>query len=832
MKSESGNKKRLYLVCNAHLDPVWQWEWEEGAAAAISTFRAAADFCEEEDGYVFNHNEVILYKWVEEYEPALFERIKGLVAKGKWHIMGGWYLQPDCNMPSGESFIRQILLGRGYFVKAFQVRPTTAVNVDSFGHSRGLVQILEKAGYDSYLFMRPDHMPELPADDFFWQGYTGSRVMAHKIGGGYNSLMGKAAEKIKAWMSENNQKELGLVLWGVGNHGGGPSRKDLADIRSLMAQSPSHEIVHSTAESYFTELGKASGKKGLPVYEGDLNPRFVGCYTSLVRIKQLHRRLENELYMTEKMLSAAALSAGLNYPFQELNEALCDLMTAQFHDILPGSCIQAAEEASLRLLNHGLEIAARLKARAFFALSSGQPSARLSEYPILVYNPHPYPVKGFFECEFMLADQNWAEEFSLPVVYRDDVRLPSQPEKEGSNLNLDWRKRVVFEAELAPSSMNRFDCRIELLKSKPLPSLSEYKGTIIFETEELRVIINTLTGLIDEYSIRGRSYLKCGAFAPLAYYDNEDPWRMDTNTLGPAAGAFTLMSPGAGSDFSGVKDTLLPSVRIIEDGEVRTVVEAVFSYNHSFICQTYKLPKRGTEIEVSLRVYWNEKDKMLKLFIPTRLTESRYRGQTAFGIKDLAHDGQEVVAQKWTMLESIHEGQAVTLVNDGLYGSSSVDGAIYMSLLRGAGYCAHPIGDRPILVQDRFLPRMDQGERLYTFRLNAGPGEERLERIDREALVMNEKPYALSFFPSGDGKLLSPFLTLSDQVVQLSAFKKAEEGDDYILRLYEPTGSPRKTVVEIPSLALKKEVTLAGFEFKTYRLDTKKALLAEVEGIE
>ena len=832
MKSESGNKKRLYLVCNAHLDPVWQWEWEEGAAAAISTFRAAADFCEEEDGYVFNHNEVILYKWVEEYEPALFERIKGLVAKGKWNIMGGWYLQPDCNMPSGESFIRQILLGQAYFEKAFKVRPTTAVNVDSFGHSRGLVQILTKAGYNSYLFMRPDHMPELPAHDFLWQGYNGSRVMAHKISGGYNSLMGKAAEKIKAWMDANPQKELGLVLWGVGNHGGGPSRKDLADIRRLMAQSDSHEILHSTPEAYFAEPGKASGEKGLPVYEGDLNPRFVGCYTSIVRIKQLHRKLENELYMTEKMLSAAALCTRLQYPLRELNEALCDLMTAQFHDILPGSCIQAAEEASLRLLNHGLEIAARLKARAFFALSSGQPCARLSEYPILVYNPHPYPVKGFFECEFMLADQNWAEEFSLPVVYRNGARLPSQPEKEGSNLNLDWRKRVVFEAELAPSSMNRFDCRIELLKSKPRPTLLADKGTITFETEELKVVINTLTGLIDEYSIRNRSYLKSGAFAPLAFYDNEDPWRMDTNTLGPVAGAFTLMYPGAGSDFSGVKDTLLPSVRVIEDGEVRTVVEAVFSYNHSFICQTYKLPKRGTEIEVSLRVYWNEKDKMLKLFIPTRLTESRYRGQTAFGIKALAHDGQEVVAQKWTMLESIQEGQAVTLVNDGLYGSSSADGAIYMSLLRGAGYCAHPIGERPILVQDRFLPRMDQGERLYTFRLNAGPIEERLDRIDREALVMNEKPYALSFFPSGEGKLLSSFLTLSDEVVQLSAFKKAEEADDYILRLYEPTGTPRKTVVEIPALALKKEVTLVGFEFKTYRLDTKKVLLEEVRGIE
>ena len=113
--------KNIHLICNAHLDPVWLWQWEDGAAEAISTFRVAADFCEEFDGYIFNHNEAILYKWVEEYEPVLFKRIQRLVKEGKWHIMGGWYLQPDCNMPSGESLVRQILLGRNYFKEKFDM---------------------------------------------------------------------------------------------------------------------------------------------------------------------------------------------------------------------------------------------------------------------------------------------------------------------------------------------------------------------------------------------------------------------------------------------------------------------------------------------------------------------------------------------------------------------------------------------------------------------------------------------------------------------------------------------------------------------------------------
>ena len=219
--------RTIYLVCNAHLDPVWLWEWQEGAAAAISTFRTAAQLCEEFDGFIFNHNEALLYRWVEEYEPALFKRIQSLVKQGKWHIMGGWYLQPDCNMPSGESLVRQVLLGRQYFKEKFGVTPTTAVNLDPFGHTRGLVQILTKSGYDSYLFCRPDQdMCSLANDEFIWEGYDGSQVLAHRPYGHYNSELGKAHQKIETFIKLGPTTSQALLLWGVGNHGGGPSRLD------------------------------------------------------------------------------------------------------------------------------------------------------------------------------------------------------------------------------------------------------------------------------------------------------------------------------------------------------------------------------------------------------------------------------------------------------------------------------------------------------------------------------------------------------------------------------------------------------------------------------
>jgi alpha-mannosidase len=822
--------KKLHLLCNAHLDPVWQWEWEEGAAVAISTFRTAVRFCGEYDGFVFNHNEAILYKWVEEYEPVLFRKIQELAAQGKWNIIGGWYLQPDCNMPSGESLVRQILEGRSYFAEKFGVKPSVAVSFDAFGHSRGLVQILKKSGYDAYLFMRPmQEEARVPARDFLWVGFDGSEILAHRITDGYSSLLGHAGEKVTGWLDGNGDQELGLVPWGVGNHGGGPSRIDLEEINRIMEEHGEREIVHSTPEAYFKDLVRSG--TALRKHDRDLNPWAAGCYTSQIRIKQKHRLLENEIYSAEKMLSSASMQGFLEYPEGELKEALHDLLISEFHDILPGTSVQLAEEASLRLLDHGLEIASRLKARAFFALASGQEAAKEGEIPLLVYNPHPFKVREAVECEFMLADQNWTGDFSLPVVLRDGQPVPSQTEKENGNISLDWRKRVVFAAELEPSCMNRFDCRIRRIAGKPEPELKEKDGCIRFRTEELEFVINCRTGLADSYKVYGEEYLKENAFSLLVMKDDDDPWGMNVSSFRKLAGRFRLMSKAAGTKYSGLKDLQLDSVRMIEDGEVRSVIEAVFRYGHSFACMTYKLPKRGTEVQLTVTVNWNEKGRMLKLSIPTALEDARYIGQTAYGVEALPSDGNETVSQKWSTVVSPGPGRAFTCINDGVYGSDFKDGECRISLLRSPGYCGHPIPGKPIMARDRFSTRIDLGERRYSFRLNAGAAVKRLEAVDREALVYNERPYVLSFFPEGRGRKPQPAIILEDEVVQLSALKEAENGKGYIIRLFEPTGTERTTTVSVPVMGIREEIRLKGFEIKTLRLDTggAEARLEEVD---
>ncbi|MBN2552267.1 MAG: hypothetical protein JXB06_05835 [Spirochaetales bacterium] len=837
----------IHLICNAHLDPVWLWEWQEGAAEALSTFRTAADFCDEYGGFVFNHNEALLYRWIEEYDPGLFARIRDLVRGGRWHIMGGWFLQPDCNLPCGESLVRQILAGRRYFHEKFGAQPTTAINFDPFGHSRGLVQILARAGYDSYIFCRPrqDDM-SLPAEDFYWVGYDGSRILAHRASEYYMSHLGQAAQKIRSWIRAHRGREVGMVLWGMGDHGGGPSRVDLEEVEELIRRTSTHRLLHSTPEAYFRQLRRM--KPELPSRAADLNPWAAGCYTSQIRIKQTHRRLESELYATEKMLSQACLLRLLEYPGEDVERALYDLLLSEFHDILPGSSIAAVEQWALRLMGHALEILGRLKARAFFALSSNQRRASEGEFPILIYNPHPFPLRGIWECEFQLADQNRGEGWHIPSLVSNGRQIPCQLEQEASNLNMDWRKRIAFYAELEPARMNRFDCSVRLESGRPKASPRSGQEKLIFKTADLEVHINARTGLVDRYSAGGIDYLREGSFRPIVIADDADPWGSRSRSFRKEAGCFELMDRETAAEFCGEPEPELQSLRVVEEGEVRTVVQALLRWGRSAICQEYRVPKRGTELEITLRVYWNEKDKMLKLAIPTLLGDAECLGQVTFGIETLRDGGEESVIHRWVALLPRDRDGALACINDGIYAADWAGGQLRLSLLRSPAYSALPLPDRPFELARRFIPRIDQGERCFTFWLLAGRREELMDAVDSIALARNEPPCILSFQPGGEahaggathaggaakeaGAGSGGVLQIDDPAVRLAAFKAAESRRGYVLRLFESTGRQRTANLTIPPVGIRRKLDFGPFELKSLLLDPEARTLMEIDLLE
>lgn len=818
--------KEIHLICNAHIDPIWLWDWEEGAAAAVATFRAAADLANEYD-YIFCHNEALLYEWIEEYEPKLFGRIKDLVKEGKWHIMGGWYLQPDCNLPCGESLVRQAMEGRIYFTQKFgkQNLPKTAVNLDSFGHSLGLPQILKKCGFENYLFMRPTPNDEqgIPAHPFIWQGLDGSKVKA-AFSGSYNTPLGKVNEKVESYYNQiEAAPDVQILCWGVGNHGGGPSKKDLEYLSSQIENKKDIKLIHSTPDNFFSRLVPQT------IFNKSINICNPGCYTSLMTIKQTHRKLENNLYSVEKMLSAAALNGLMEYPEIELKEAQKDLLFCEFHDILAGTCIKKGEKSALRRLMHGLGILDKLRLRAFFALSSCLPKAKEGEYPILVYNAHPYTVKTVIDCEFMLADQNWNEDIWTGAdVFYGDKKLPSQLSRESSTINLDWAKRVIFECDLKPFTMHMFSAR-PVKTSKPVIKDLSRDGDYVYEDACKRIVLDTKSGFIKDIRIYGKSFVKRGAFTPVVYTDNADPWAMGAaqrERLGKREKAFRLMSPKETAAFLASSLREIAPIRIVEDGDVCQIIEGIYKYNRSTVVIWYKIYKNFAYIDVDIKVTWCENDKMLKLHIPAAI-KGDYIGQIAYGSEIFPQNGRECASQQW--ISYGNSKHALAIINDSVYGSSCENGDIGITLLRGAVYAAHPINDRPIIPQNRLSDRIDQGEHFFRFRILGGNTEEVLPSLDRMAQLFNEKPYSINMFPSGAGSTPGSVIRLSDGSVTLTAFKKAHGDNGFIMRLFNNKDKNCNTVLTVKTLSNEVSLPLSfcRYEFKT--ICYKKGELVETE---
>lgn len=785
--------KTIHLICNAHLDPIWQWTWDEGISSALSTFKSAADLAEEFD-YVFCHNESLLYEQIEQNAPELFERIKKLVKQGKWVVAGGWYLQPDCLMPSGESFVRQIKTGQEYFYKKFGVKSEVAVNYDSFGHSVGLVQIMKKCGYKGYISCRPNRVQcPVPSRFFRWVGPDGSSVVA-SIASSYNSRLGQAVDKINEYLDWRETNMLGseesagsaenhetdYVLWGVGNHGGGPSRKDLRDIENFSREGV--KLVHSSPDKLFDDKIEVKGE-----VKTSLVTCMPGCYSSMARVKRAHRETESLYFSVEKMIAYASL-CGFECDQTELKNALKSLLLGEFHDILPGTVVKDGEENALELFNHAKKILHDYRSRVFLYLAMNSPVASEGEFPIFVFNYAARDINTVAEFEFSLADQNWSEEFEYePHVYLEGKELPCQQIKERSTLNLDWRKRVIIDAPLRSLGMTRF-----LVRTEKSPKKSK------------RICVSDVEKAFSADFPEQISLIR--------YEDSADPWAMspaERESLGRNPQEFSVMTQNEAEDFCKAKD-ILP-LHIIEDGKIYRAYEKFFKFGTTNAVIEYRKYKNQPFTDVKITVEFSGKNELIRARIP--MPKGTLIGDGPYVVEEKPEKG-EITFQKWAGIKTA-DGKVHAVINDCVYGGKGGDGFIELTLLRGAGYCFHPIRERELYPQDRYLPRIDSGRYEFNLRLFTGSVEEMCEQAEIFAAL----PYAVNVFPTGG--------TGKDAVVKaegciLSSFGKSEEGG-YFMRLWNPSEKEKKAEIRIGDL--RKSVFVAPYEIVSVKADKKIAVI-------
>jgi len=631
----------VHMIGNAHIDPVWLWRVEEGRAEVLATYRSAIERMRETPGFVFTSGGAVTYLWVREDDPALLDEIRQRVDEGRWVLVNGWWVQPDCNLPCGESFVRHGLYGQRTLEALFGRRATTGYNVDSFGHAGSLPQILLGCGLRNYVFFRPQPGVEkdLPGTLFWWESDDGSRVLTSRPplhypsdGGGLIARIDEAARA-----APTNVGHV-MCFYGVGNHGGGPTRANLASIERAMRRADGPEVRFSDPDRFFT-LVRESGAE-LSVLHDELQHHARGCYTAVSRIKRDNRACEHALLTAEKAAALAHLLTGVAYPHAALTHAWQNVLFNQFHDILAGTSLREACEDVYEGYEESLRIAGRARDEALGALAA-RVDTRGEGRCLFVFNPLPWARSGPV-CTTLVPTRWWNEDWA--GLYRPGaVRLTDESGREVScqvtaleHHGAHYRVHVCFQAALPSLGYRcyRFVFSEDAPTwAPPAPQRPAEGQDVVIENAYLRLSVDAETGWLNGlYDKRaGVELFRAPGAVPLIVDDPSDTWSHD------------VMS------FDRVIDraSAAGKVYLVELGPVRQVVRASCTWGDSQITLDYILYADCEQAHIDVRVDWHQELTMLKLAFPLALSGAQSTASIPYGHVRRRDDGGEEPCQAW-----------------------------------------------------------------------------------------------------------------------------------------------------------------------------------------
>ena len=808
--------RTLVMVGNAHIDPVWLWHWQEGFQEVKATFRSALDRMNEYPEFVFTASSAAFYEFVERNDPAMFAEIQRRVAEGRWEIVGGWWIEPDCNIPSGESFVRQGLYGQRYFLEKFGRAATVGYNPDAFGHNAMLPQILAKSGLDSYVFMRPQvHERDLRSPLFWWEAPDGSRILAFRIlyeytvsGRDIEPHIRRCADAITGPGDEV------LCMYGVGDHGGGPTKANLEQIRAMDGDPAVPRVRPGRVGDFFERARQRD--RDLPVVRDELQYHAKGCYAATSSVKRWNRRAENMLLAAEK-LSAIAVRAGtLPYP-TEFRRAWTDVLFDQFHDILAGTAIEPAYDDARDTFGEAAAIAARALNDAGQSLAwriGIEP--REGTRPMVVFNGQAWAARVPVELESGGVRDG-------DVLLDDEDRpVPLQEVRSLATVNT-WRKRLSFIADLPAMGYRVYRT------SPPQPAAHDgaepafsaaTADDLGVETARFRLRVDERTGGIASlYDKRAGVEVFSGVGArAVVVADPTDTWGHGVRGFRDVVGEFTGTSR-----------------RLIEHGPVKSVISVHGSYGASLLRQDFIVYPALDRIDVEVTVDWRERHKALKLRFPCALRSPRATYEIPYGHLERPTSGDEEPGQSWIDVTGLAQQArpsdardgaryGLSILNDGIY-SFDVDGAdAAMTLLRSPIYAHH----------DPFVPNADdrysytdQGIHRFTYALLPHEGDWREAQTARRAAELNQRPFALfETYHAGPLPLRRSFMSIDPANVVVTVLKRAEDSDDLVVRCHETAGISTAATIDMPAWDRRIAVQLGACEIATLLVPADAALPA------
>ncbi|MEA3337887.1 MAG: glycoside hydrolase family 38 C-terminal domain-containing protein [Chloroflexota bacterium] len=765
----------VHMIGQAHLDPVWLWRWTEGRAEALATSQSAVDRLHEYPDFQFVRGEAQIYRWIEQENPHLLDQIVEFIRQGRWHVVNGMIVQPDMNLPQGESFVRHVLLGKAVMRERLGTEPRIAYCVDSFGHAGTLPQILKKCGFDAYVFMRPGpHEKELPAQAFWWQAPDGSRVLAFRITASYTSRTGDQAKHIQQAV---DAKPTGLshtmCFFGLGNHGGGPTRQQIENVQAIAGTHSDLDIRFSSPQAYFSSIRPQADI--LPVVAEELQFHAVGCYSANSALKRAHRQAECHLLVAERMAVMAQLWAGRSAPMQSLRTLWQDLCFNQFHDTLGGCSIKEAEDDTIMALGRVILGADEIANSAGRAIAAGIDT----EGPggtLVLFNPFPYPSTRYVEYEPWTEWQRWQDghwglldEKGQAVVHQ---LIETHEALSRSDHGLD---RILFQAKLPPLGYRVYRFAPGLQHANAAPVAHATPTTL--QNERLSVRLDPSTGVIvscvdkasglELVSSRGWNVAQ-------VLEDTSDTWSHDVRRFGKVVGHFGNAR-----------------ISVCDDGPLQASLLVGRSYEGSTWLQQIILRQGRAEILIRNWLHWQGRWRMIKLAfdLPTDLPQATH--DVPFGWCNRPCDGAEVPTQMWMDVSGPARGHpeqrvGLALIDDGKYGCDVAGSMLRLTILRSPPYAYH----QPHLPgSKKHYDWIDQGLQQFTLVLSPHAGDWRDAQVVRRAREINLPvvPITMHCHP-GPRPAIASLATLSSPELELTALKPAEDGDGFIVRIADRHG--------------------------------------------
>jgi alpha-mannosidase len=790
------------MIGNAHIDPVWLWQWQEGFHEVKASFRSALDRMKEFPDFKFVASSAAFYEWVEESDPAMFAEIQQRVSEGRWGIVGGWWVEPDCNIPAGESFVRHSLYGQRYFKEKFGVIARTGFNVDSFGHAGTLPQILKKSGLDYYVFLRPmPHEKGLPARLFWWQSDDGSRVMAFRIPFEYLSW-GKDVEVHARRCADEMKDPVDefMCFYGVGNHGGGPTIANIENIHCLDAdpEFPAH-LVCSTPEEFFQAAEIKSWP--MPIVQSELQHHASGCYAAHSGIKRWNRLAENRLLAAEK-LSVVAMVLGemtddIPLSRDEFAHAWKNVLFNQFHDIMAGTSLEAAYDDARNAYGEALTISDRALNHATQSIA-WKINIPFSEgvRPLVVFNPLTWPVKSIVEIE--------SSRLKPEMVLVDDSGNIA-PYQGVQSTTTTGRVRLCFTADLPALGYRTYRLLPSAEGAQAGPARSQVQASDnVLENRRFRLEFDATTGCI--VSLRDKKeevdVFSGAAAAPVVLDDLADTWGHNVFKWDTLIGTFQA-----------------ESVRLVEHGSAKSVIRVTSRYGASRLVQDFAMYPDRDQIDVSVMVDWHERLKMLKLRFPVNVKFMKITHEIPYGHTERFANGEEEPGQSWVDVSGVSRDREIpygfSLLNDGKYSLDVNVRDIGLTVLRSPAYAHHIPA---VLEPGKQYTFIDQGMQRFRYTLLPHSSSWESAGTVHRAAELNQPPIALfaTFHHEGTLPQSDSFLSVEPENVVVTVLKKSEDGDGIVLRAFETTGVTARARIHLPKLDRLIETDFGPNEIKTF----------------